>query len=267
MNQPTTFLRLACFVLLLGGCESCLKRSEVASVDVHEYPTCDGQPLPEGEVLSAGILRSGPISLEQVVERYEVRRRGCVYVITVRQEWSRQVTDVEAIYDEDWNPIRAWKRMGIPGVPNPEQYEDTRMYEFRNEPATMTESNTDGSTHRFFRGWQPTSLIGPGRMLLTAWIQATNLGVGETTRGITLDGRELYERVGDVALRRDPDRFEEALGRSVRVYTVFGRESVFADETGLVIGDLSGLRRDEDLDDAAPEPLPSDSDPDPVNTP
>lgn len=256
---------LAC--LLVVGCESCLKRSEVASVDVHPYPTCDGQALPEGEVLAEGTLLSGPGSLERVTERYEIRHRGCVNVITVRQEWSRQVTDVEAVFDEEWNPIRAWKRMGIPGVPDPERFVDTRLYEFRNEPATMTERNADGRTHRFFRGGQPTALIGPGRMLLTAWIRATDLQVGETTRGNVLDVRELYERVDEVAIRRDPDRFEETLGRNVRVYTVFGRESVFADETGLVIGDLAGLRRDEDLEGAAPAPRPSDSPPDPVNTP
>ena len=244
-----------------------MKRSEVASVGEHPYPTCDGEALPEGELLAEGVLLSGPLSRERVIERYEIRHRGCVNVITIRQEWSRQVTDVEAIFDEDWNPIRVWKRMGIPGVPNPERFEDTRSYEFRNEPATMTELNAEGRTHRFFRGGQPTALIGPGRMLLTAWIRATDLRVGETTRGNILDVREIYERVDEVAIRRDPDRFEESLGRSVRVYTVFGRESVFADESGLVIGDLSGLRREEDLEGAAAPPIQVLDPPDPVNTP
>ncbi len=233
----------------------------------HAYPTCDGEPLPEGELLSEGILRSGPIHQGNVVERYEIRRRGCVYVITVRQEWARQVTDVEAIFDLDWRPIRVWKRMGIPGVPEPERYEDTRLYEFRNEPTTMTEQNADGRAHREFRGGQPTALVGPGRMLITAWIRATNLEVGETARAKVLDVRELYERVDDVAIRRDPDRFEETLGRHVRVYTIFGRESVFADETGLVIGDLAGLRQDQDLEGDAPPPVPSATPADPVNTP
>ena len=256
-------------LMLLGGCESCLKRSEVESVDVHPYPTCgnaEGDEL-ESEVLHEGILRSGPISREQVVERYTIERRKCLYVITVRQEWARQVTDVEAVFDDEWNPIRVWKRMGIPGVPNPEQYEDTRLYEFRNEPATMTERNAEGRTHRFFRGGQPTALVGPGRALLTAWIRATALQVGETSRADVLDIREIYERVDEIAIRRDPDRFEESLDRNVRVYTIFGRESVFADDTGLVIGDLSGLRRDEDLEGTAPPSVPSPTPPDPRNTP
>ena len=262
-------------LMFLLGCESCLARHEEASVETHAYPTCDGQPLPEGEVLAEGVLRTGPTYSQgtPVVERYSLRRRGCVYAITIRQEWARQVTDVEALFDEQWRPIRAWKRMGIPGVPEPEQYEDIRLYELRNEPATMTERNADtadvngGVIHRSFRGGQPTALVGPGRFLLTAWIRAADLEVGETDRGKALDFRELFEKVDDVALRRDADRFEETLGRNVRVYTFFGRESVFTDDDNLVIGDLAGLRRDEDLEGAAPEPLPSASPPDPVGTP
>ncbi|MEM7606190.1 MAG: hypothetical protein AAF411_12615 [Myxococcota bacterium] len=243
-------------LLLLGGCESCLKRTAVEEVTVHPAPSCD-EPA-EPELLAQGSLMSGPIHRERVIEHFRVEARGCLRAITVRQEWSRQITEVEAVFDDAWNPIQVWKRMSIPGVPEPEQYEDVRLYEFRNEPATMTERNAEGRTHRAFRGGQPNRLVGPGRALITAWIQRADLEVGETDRGMALDVRELFERVDEVALRRDADRYEDDLGREVRVYTVFGRESVFADENNIVIGDLAGLRLATDLGEAPEFRLPQE---------
>ena len=93
---------------------------------------------------------------------------------------------------------------------------------------------------------------------MTAWIRANpDLAVGESVSGPVLDFRELYENIDDVALRRDPDREEESLGRRVRVYTVFGRESIFTDDEGRVLGDLAGLRPSESLDTPEPETVSS----------
>ncbi len=242
-----------------------MKRRPVESVTEHPYPQCDGQPLPEGELLASGVLRAGDTMREQsVVEHWEARRRGCVNVITVHQQWSYQLTDVEVIFDLEWKPIRAWKRMMIPGAPD--RVPDIRLYELRNDPATMTTSaeHVEGLEHREFQGRNPIAVVGPGRALLAAWVQATNLRVGEVTRGNVLDFRQMVERIEEVALRREPDRDDPELGR-VRVYTVFGRESFFVNEDGWVVGDLAGLRDDEVLD--SPTPPRAEAPADPIGTP
>ncbi|MBC7174171.1 MAG: hypothetical protein H5U40_17135 [Polyangiaceae bacterium] len=214
-------------------------------------------------MIHAGHLRSGPGSLESVVERYEYRRRGCHIVLTVRQEWPRAVSDVEVVFDEEWRPLRAWKRMTVPGS----EVVDTRWYELRVDPAQMTWRGEEGLQHFWFRGGSPIAVVGPGRGVFSAWIQSEGgLEVGETVRGPVLDFRSLVERVKEVALRRDPDRDVPGLGR-VQVYTVFGRESLYVDEDGWVVGDLGGLRPDAMLDTPPPAPLPSATPPDPRGTP
>ncbi|MEM1418760.1 MAG: hypothetical protein AAGH15_27945 [Myxococcota bacterium] len=209
---------------------------------------------------------------EPVVERYRIEKKNCVYVVTVHQEWFRQIDDVEVVYDLAWKPLRAWKRMTIPGVDEEDGRADTRLYELRNDPPTMSRRAHGELEHRVFQGrdveaGEVVAVVGPGRALLNAWIQKADLEVGEVVRGPVLDFRELVERVDEVALRRDPDRMEETLGRRVRVYTVFGRESVFADDEGWIIGDLAGLRDDRDLDTEPPPALPTYGAPDPVGTP
>ncbi len=251
---------------LLGGCESCLKRVPADSVEELEYPTCeDGSDAAPGELLHAGHLRSGPGMLERVVERYEYRRRGCLVVLTVRQEWSHGVSEVEVVFDEAFRPLRAWKRMTLPGA---DEVKDVRRYELRSEPATMTWRGAEGLRHFWFRGGRPVAVIGPGRGVISAWIKSQpDLEVGATVRGSVLDFRDLVERVDEVALRRDRDRAVPGLGK-VRVYTIYGRESIFADEDGWVVGDLAGLRPDAILDTPAPEPLRTPGPPaDPRGTP
>jgi hypothetical protein len=53
----------------------------------------------------------------------------------------------------------------------------------------------------------------------------------------------------------------------VRVYTIYGRESVFADESDAVLGDLAGLRPHEFAGTPEPPPMPMYGTPDPVHTP
>ena len=53
----------------------------------------------------------------------------------------------------------------------------------------------------------------------------------------------------------------------MRVYTFFGRETVFADEHDVVIGDLAGMRPSDSLTTPEPDALPEYGGPDPVHTP
>lgn len=258
--------------LSLASCEGCLKRPPVDRVDELAYPVCTGgqrpEDLPDGEVMLAGHLRAGPTHREAgLVERYELRRRDCHYVLTVRQEWAQQLADVEVVYDLEWKPLRVWKRLTMPGSTESDGEADIRLYELRNTPATMTRRSSEGLEHYSFRGGRPVAVLGPGRGLVSAWILAHELEVGDVVRGPVLDFRGMVEKVEEVALRRDADRDVPELGGMVRVYTVYGRESVFTDDDGRVIGDLAGLRLSETLDTPEPAPRRVYGEPDPVHTP
>jgi hypothetical protein len=177
---------------------------------------------------------------------------------------------VEVIYDEQMRPLRAWKRTLLPADPDPLSKADIRRYELRTDPPTLKARTRDGEVLlRQLRGGRPTAVVPPGRGLLTAWIRAEpDLKAGEQVRETVLDFRSLgLERLDEVTLRRDPDRQEPSLGGTVRVYSVFGRDSVFTDTEGVVIGDLSGLRSHESLNTPAPGPIPVFGEPDPRRTP
>ena len=73
------------------------------------------------------------------------------------------------------------------------------------------------------------------------WIKRARLAPGEKVRELVLDIRAL-EKIELVTLLREPDMDHEELGR-VRVYTFYGRETVFADEQDRIVGDLAGMRR------------------------
>lgn len=265
VGARAALLRAALLLSLLGACEDCLPRVRVDSVERIPYPTCP-EPAPE-QIMASGHLRAGPTMREKsVTERWSLARRGCHYVLTVHQAWERQLSDVEVVYDEAWRPLRAWKRMAIPGA-LPDGRPDVRVYQLEVDPPTMIRRSADGLEHHRFNGVAPVAVIGPGRACITPWIRASNLEVGETTRGPVLEFRKLVEEVTEVALRREADRFEPSLGRMVRVYTVFGRESVFTDDEGNVLGDLAGLRDHDSLDTPEPAPLPEYGPPDPRGTP
>lgn len=173
-----------------------------------------------------------------VVERYRWERRGCLWALTVHQEWPRQVTDVELVYDAELRPLRAVKRMASPEAP--EVALDTRLYEFQGEHPRMLRESREGREYFRFEGPEPVALIAPGRAMLIPWVASARLSEAEVARGPVFDLRELVERQEDGQLRRDPDRQDPVLG-PVRVYTFYGRETVFTDERGVVVGDLSGL--------------------------
>lgn len=254
---------LALTALVAVGCRR--KHQPVAQVPRLPYPACAGDVTE----LASGHLRAGPNAVEQmVVERYTWSRRGCLRVMTVRQEWPLNVSDVEVIFDEALTPLRAWKRMTRPGVQRADGQADIRLYEFRTPEVTVTKRSADGVTrHEVMPGGRPAAVLGPGRGLLTAWIQRAHLAVGERTRDLVFDFRETVEVLRPITLRREPDMVHPDFHRRVRVYTVYGRETVFADERDAVIGDMAGMRPDALAGGHAPPPLPMYGAPDPVNTP
>lgn len=145
---------------------------------------------------------------------------------------------------------------------------DVRAYDLRSDPPHMRrQRGREPLEHYWFRGEPPVAVVGPGRGLLSAWIKAADLQVAELTRGPVLDFRELVEKVDTVALRRETDKREPSLGGIIERYTVFGRETVFTDDQGFVVGDLFGLRTAESVGKVPPPPVEIGDPPDPVHTP
>lgn len=175
--------------------------------------------------------------------------------------------DLEVLYDEAGLPMRIWKRMTLPGVPDPMAHADTRRYELRTDPVTITRQSGRGKVqYEQLLGGKPRVVIGPGRGLISMWIRRAKLKVGEKTRELAIDIREL-EKIEPVTLLRERDIDDPALGGRVQVYTFYGKETVFTDADGLVVGDLMGLRAHRLLGTQAPPPMPLYRPLDPVGTP
>lgn len=243
----------------------------VTSVPELGYPSCgDDAGLPSGELVAEARLRPSESALEQnVTERFELRRRACLYVATVHQEWPLSVADVEVVFDDQLRPLRVWRRLTLPGSQRADGNADTRRYELRTEQVSIKKRTPDGNvTYEYLRGERPSAVIGPGRGLLTAWIRRANLPVGGRLREWALDVREMLEVLRPVTLKREPDLYLPWLGRTARVYTVFGRETVFTDESNTVLGDLAGLRPANLVHTPEPQALTTRAaPPDPVHTP
>ncbi|MEZ4394949.1 MAG: hypothetical protein R3A48_28060 [Polyangiales bacterium] len=254
-----------CLLLAVTSCRR--KHVPVDRAPELPYPTCDAGA--EAQPRYARTLRAASNALEpDVVERFSFASRGCVEVFTARQDWHMNVSEIEVIYDPRGLPLRAWKRMTIPGARNGEGAADTRRYELRT-PEVIIARREGQAPKRFeiLRGPRPTAVIGPGRGLLSVWIQRANLRVGERVRENVLDMRELVERIRPVTLRREPDMTPAGFASPVRVYTVYGRETVFTDAQGVVLGDLGGMRPSELVAGPMPPALPVPSAPDPAGTP
>lgn len=260
---------LVAWAVALGGCGRCEgpHRSVDALPDLG-YPRCDDAPLPEGVIVGQGVLRSGPVMREQqVVERFEVRRRGCVIVARVAQEWPLGTADVDAVFDADGLPLRVVRRTTMPNATGPLGHVDTRLFELRTEPIGMTRRTPTGAQERIhLLGPRPRALIGPGRGLLTVWVQRARLEVGGRVREVVLDVREPVAVLREVTLERRADQEVEGLGR-VRVYTIYGREPFFADDDDVVVGDMFGLRPPHAVPGPLPDPMPDAPPLDPTRMP
>jgi hypothetical protein len=268
-------LGFAAALVLVAACK---KHIAVTSVEELPYPACSaevGTPAP----IASGHLRAGETARERdVVERFHVDRDACgQYVYSGREEWHLMGADIEVVYDADMMPLRAWKRMTIPGVTRPDGDADIRRYELRTRNPSIKRRDKDGHiTYELLKiggktappeGTRVVAVIGPGRGVLTMWLKHAHLAVGEKRRDLVLDFREMVETLSDVTLTREEDEFEPSIGRNVRVYTIYGREPVFADENDVVIGDLSGLRPSASVTAPEPPPIPTYGPPDPIDTP
>lgn len=268
---------------LSAGCSR--KHVPVDSVPRLGYPACracagcaDAGPLEPGALVAEGHLRSGPFSVEKYVnERFELRRTPCGYTLRARQEWPLAVSDIEVRYDPTLRPIWAWKRMTIPGSQREDGNADLRRYELRTGDVFITHRDDRARTtfERLLPGGRlpvgdrgPVgAVVAPGRGMLTPWLWRAHLPVGGKAYELVLDFREAVETLEVAMLRRDQDRFEPSLGNTVRVYTFYGRETVFADEHDVVVGDLAGLRPSGSLSTPEPPALPTYGPPDPEGTP
>jgi hypothetical protein len=257
------------------------KRKHVPVDQVPElgYPACvsDGAPA-KGDVIGAGHLRSGPFSQEQNVdERFELRRTPCGYVLRARQEWPLDISDVEVHFDASLTPIWAWKRMTLAASNRPDGYADIRRYELRTGEVFIKRRDQNGEVFRekllpggrmrVPPGAKLAAVVGPGRGVITAWLQRAKLPVGGKVTALVLDFRAMIESLEEGTLVRNEDRFEPSIGGTVRVYTFFGRETVFADDNDVVVGDLAGMRPSESLKTPEPPSLPTFGGADPEHTP
>lgn len=251
-------------LLWVAGCPS-PPRERVGELPERAYPSCAEPGGPE-EVLGSGLLRAGPVMREpSVVERFELARRGCHVVFTAREDWTLSATDVEVVYDQDLQPLRAWKRTTMPGPHPVAERTDVRAYDLRGERVEMTHRGPTGALERFLVGRGiPRVVLAPGRGMVTAWLRRARLPVGGRVREPVLDIREAVERVRDVTLQRLEDRDDATLGRRVRVYTIFGREPIFADENDVVVGDLMGMVPASRVEGPAPAWAATDGPPDPT---
>jgi hypothetical protein len=243
------------------------------------YPSCTDAGAPDAEkVVASGQLRSGPFSQEKdVVERFTIGETSCGSVFRARQEWHLEGDDVVVVYDESLTPIWAWKRATIPGSSKPDGNADIRRYELRAgdvfikkrtpEGVVATEKLLPGGRMKAPAGARVGAVIGPGRGIASMWIRRAKLAVGDKSRELVLDFRSSVETLEMATLERNEDRFEPSLGKTLRVYTFFGRETVFTDEHDVVVGDLAGMRPSASLPGPEPAPLPTFGEPDPVHTP
>jgi hypothetical protein len=243
------------------------------------YPSCGDESAPDAvHAVASGHLRSGPYSHEtNVVERFELVRTTCGYRLRSRQEWPLDISDVEVRYDETLRPLWVWKRMTIAGSTRADGNADIRRYELRTGEVFIKRRAASGDVSlekllpggriRVPEGQWIGAVVGPGRGVITPWLRRARLPVGGKIRELVLDFREMFEVLEMATLERNPDRVDAPSGKTHRVYTFFGRETVFADEDDVVVGDLAGMRSSDSLPPPEPDPLPTYGGADPVRTP
>ncbi len=269
----------AALVLALGtgGCRR--KHVPVDAAPELAYPACGDAGAGEPGVRVAGArLRAGRRSPDRsATESFELRRTSCGYTLSGRDEGGLAATDYEVRYDADLTPIWAWRRTTLATSKRPDGNADTRRYELRTADVFIKRRDASGEVTlekllpggrmRVPEGAHLAAVVTPGRGGMTAWLKRARLPVGGKTYDLVLDVRELVESLELGKLERGPDQVEPDYARRVRVYTYFGRDTVFADDDDVVIGDLSGLRPSEAVQGPAPAPVPTFEPPDPAHTP
>jgi len=251
------------------GCDGCRGEPVAAAPTptLPPYPVCPEPTSDSPAVVEAeGTLRPGPYLRERrILEDYQVSRRGCHRVTTVRRLSPIDVVDVEVVYDlETGRPLRAWRRTALRQAPDRPTFD---VFDFQGEPGVHLRRLADGTVERrALDGPAPTAVVGPGRGILTVWIRDAGLAVGERDRRVVLDLTGAGELDDEGTLWRAPNRTEAPLG-TVEVYRVYGRDAVFTSADGRVVGDLAGLRRAADVDAPPVEPPPGLETPTPREVP
>jgi hypothetical protein len=266
---PGNGLASSCFLgitalLTLASCIQ-LPRERVATLEDRGYPTCPEGSAAADAVSLSRTLRAGPGMREpSAYETFELRSRDCHVVFTGHEEWAMGASDLEVVFDASLRPLRAYKRSTAPGPQPVATRTDTRIYDLRGEHVELRRRGPLGEIERFvYRAPSPGAIIGPGRGVLSAWLRRAHLAVGGRLREPVLDIRESVEIVRDVTLLRLEDRDDEHLGRRVRVYTIYGREPIYADDDDFVIGDMMGLLPAELVHTPPPVPMTTDGPPRP----
>lgn len=224
----------------LAACQGVLPRREVAAFR-SPVVSCAG----EQTFAASRVLRSGENIRDHIQERFTYVERGDCAEVTVRHEWQFGGTDVHAWFmrgEAGVVPQRVLRRSIFAGPQAVNDRQDLRLFDVFGGHARMAWRSIEGRRRFFeFRGGRPQALITIGRGMLTAWLRSAELEVGGRVRVPVLDIRERTERVRDVTLSRLADDDVPELGRRVRVYTIFGREPIFADQDNVVVGDLMGM--------------------------
>jgi hypothetical protein len=269
--------------LASGGCRR--KHVPVESSPELGYPACStgsdagtSDAGLAGLVVAHGDLRAGPDAPDRnVAERFELTRTPCGYLFTSRQEWPLAIADVEVHYDASLSPIWAWKRLTLAGSTRPDGNADIRRYEMRTGEVFIKRRDPEGEVtlQKLLPGGRMAAPAGsrvgavvtPGRGGITPWLKRAHLPQGGKTQDLVLNFRDPVEVLEVGTLERQPDQFQPDMNRTVRVYTFFGKETVFADDSDVVIGDLSGMRPTATVTLPPLPPLPTYGGPDPQHTP
>ncbi len=176
------------------------------------------------------------------METLELRSDPCGFEIRAQQEWSLGHSEIVAAFDPQRRVQRVWKRNTMPGRGDISTRSDLRVFRIRDAGVVLRQRRPLADIENFvLRGRMPNALIAPGRLSLTMWLQKANLAVGGRVREPVLDVRERIELLRDVTLQRLADTEVEGLG-TVRVYTIYGREPVYANQQNVIVGDMMGMR-------------------------
>lgn len=248
--------------LLVAGCPS-LPRTRVDDATLAPYPSCDGEPRP----VAHGALRAGEQMRENTMrESFELLEDDCHLIARTSVDWALGGTDVEVLYDREGLPLRAWKRATSPGPQPIAERSDLRVYDLLGDPIMMRRG-AEGTVESWrFRAGHPRVVIAPGRGILSMWLRRAHLAVGGRLRELAVDLRDNIEVLREVTLLRLDDRDDPELGH-VRVYTIYGREPIFANDEDVVVGDMMGMRPASRVHGSLPPRLERDGPMDPRRVP
>lgn len=261
---------LAAAIVFLGGCKR--QHYPADKVELLPYPSCKEGGGPPEVLYETSLVSGEGDTRMRITERFRYERRPCktgdVFAAVTHQEWPVQIADLEVLYDASGKPLRVWRRWTVPGSKRDDGNADTRVIELRTTPVGLKRKTDQGVVEQetLRAPLVPEVVLGQGRANLTLWLQKEKLAVGQKVRRPALDVRNV-EKIETAALERRPDMLVAALGRTVRVYTFHGKETVFADENDRVVGDLAGLVTAEASGRTMPPPIGPHIPIDPVNTP